>query len=76
MEASSLLEREQNQDSIYLSKQEKDSTQLMLEKSSNHSRQWCSHNSSRAQEINKAFCHFLAKGMHPIFTVDKVSFHS
>ena len=68
MEASSLVEREQKQDSTYSNEQEKDPTQLTLAQSIDRSRHYPP-NSLQAQEINKVVSHFF-----PISTVDEAGF--
>jgi len=70
VEASSLVERERMEDSTYLSEQEKDPGTI------NRPLKAVPAQFIASAEINKAVCHFLAMGMHPISTVDEARFCS
>ena len=55
--------------------EEKEPVQLTLLESIDCTRQYPP-SSSQAQELNQAVCSFLAKGMHPVSTVEEAGFRN
>ena len=55
--------------------QEKEAIQLTLVEAIDRAKQY-PHNSPQALELNEAICYFLAKGMHPLSTVEEPGFRN